>query len=184
MKISLVTLIGNPKPRSRTYRFAAFLADRLISALNSAGLDTDHVTIDLAEIAEEIFTPDSVRVREATEVVLHADVLIVASPTYKATYTGLLKAFFDGFPYNGLAGTIGLPVMLGASYQHYLAIEHGLQPLLSELGAVCPVKGLYVLDSTVENPDESVEKWIVRASQILETMSVQFLADARTERKV
>jgi FMN reductase len=47
--------------------------------------------------------------------------LVVASPTYKATCTGLLKAFLDRFPHQGLAGVTAVPLMLGASHAHALA---------------------------------------------------------------
>jgi FMN reductase len=56
--------------------------------------------------------------------------------------------------------------MLGGAYQHALAPEVFLKPVLVELGATCPVRGLYLLDSDYESPDgldgwlESARSWL------------------------
>jgi FMN reductase len=49
-----------------------------------------------------------------------------------------------------LAGILAVPAMMGGAPQHALAVEHGLRPLLSELGATCATPGLYVLESQAE----------------------------------
>ena len=74
--------------------------------------------------------------------------MIFGSPTYKATYTGLLKLFLDQFPPDGLGGIVAIPLMLGAGPAHALAPELHLKPVLAELGAVCPTPGLYLNDKT------------------------------------
>ena len=81
-----------------------------------------------------------------------ADLVVVASPTYKATYTGLLKALPRPLPAPGTGGVTAVPLMLGAAPVHALAPEHGLRPLLVELGASVPTRGLYVLDSAARRP--------------------------------
>jgi FMN reductase len=92
--------------------------------------------------------------------------LVVASPTYKATYTGLLKAFLDRFPHQGLAGVTAVPLMLGASHAHSLAPEHGLRPVLVELGASVPTRGLYVLDAEHADP-ATYDTWFASAQPFL-----------------
>ena len=134
----VAVVVGNPKPRSRTYESALTLADRL------GGAD---LVVDLADHTSELFEWGSPRVTELVEEVASSLVVVVASPTYKATYTGLLKAFLDRFPHQGLGGVTAIPLMLGASSVHSLVTEHGLRPLLVELGASVPTRGLYVLDS-------------------------------------
>jgi FMN reductase len=52
--------------------------------------------------------------------VLDGDVLVVASPTYKATYSGLLKAFLDRLATGSLAGKTAVPVLLGGAPNHQL----------------------------------------------------------------
>jgi len=79
-------------------------------------------------------------------------VLVVASPTYHGTYTGLLKLFLDQIPYKGLAGRVGVPLMVGAGPGHALAAELYLRQVLRELGAVTPAPALYVLEKEYDDP--------------------------------
>ena len=78
---------------------------------------------------------------EAVAAAKGADLLVVASPTYKATYTGLLKLFLDQIGADDLAGVVTVPVMVGAGAGHALAVETHLRPVLVELGAAMPTQG-------------------------------------------
>lgn len=102
-------------------------------------------------------------VADAVARVQAADLAIVASPTFKATYTGLLKLFLDQFATGtGLKGVVAVPLMLGAAPGHQLAPELLLKPVLVELGATVPTPAVYQLDSTyLEDPKlaEWVERW-------------------------
>jgi FMN reductase len=153
----VAVVVGNPKPRSRTYESALTLADRL------GGAD---LVVDLADHASELFDWSSETVGSLVEQVAGSRVVIVASPTYKATYTGLLKAFLDRFPHQGLDGVTAIPLMLGASHVHALAPEHGLRPLLVELGASVPTRGLYVLDAEHADPGP-YDAWLATAQHLL-----------------
>ena len=83
---------------------------------------------------------------------LGSDLLVVASPTYKGSYTGLLKLFLDLFGADELAGVTAVPVMLGGDLRHSLAVEHALKPVLVEIGASCPTRGLFLVDSAYDDP--------------------------------
>jgi FMN reductase len=141
--VTTTVIVGNPKAGSRTLAAAIRLADEL------GGAD---LVIDLAEHAGELFDHGSATIAGLVKQVRESDLVIVASPTYKATYTGLLKSFLDWFPHDGLAGTTAVPLMLGASPIHALAPEHGLRHLLVELGAEVPTRALYVIDSAYDDP--------------------------------
>ena len=81
-----------------------------------------------------------------------ADLVVVASPTYKAAYTGLLKLFLDRFAGGtGLSG-LAVPLMLGGSPAHSLAPELTLRPVLTEIGGTVPGRGLYVVDAQHDDP--------------------------------
>jgi FMN reductase len=159
----IAVVVGNPRPRSRTYESALVLADRL------GGAD---LVVDLADHASELFDWSSETVSDLVEQVAGSLVVVVASPTYKATYTGLLKAFLDRFPHQGLGSVTAVPLMLGGSPAHSLAIDHGLRPLLVELGATVPTGGLYVLDSEHDRP-EPYDAWFATAEQHLPTLPAQ-----------
>ncbi|MBX5436717.1 MAG: NADPH-dependent FMN reductase [Alicyclobacillaceae bacterium] len=79
-----------------------------------------------------------------------SDVVVVASPVYKASYTGLLKAYLDLLPQHILAGKVVLPVAMGGSLAHMLTIDYALRPVLSALGAEHVLRGVYVTDDAVE----------------------------------
>lgn len=59
-----------------------------------------------------------------------ADVVIVATPIYKAAYSGLLKVFLDLLPPDALRGKTVLPLAMGGSLAHLLALDYALKPVL------------------------------------------------------
>ncbi len=100
--------------------------------------------------------------RDAVETVGRADLVVFASPTFKASYAGLLKLFLDQFDTaTGLEGGVAVPLILGAGPAHALAPELLLKPVLVELGATCPTQGLYQLDGQYAT-DDSLPRWVDR----------------------
>ena len=71
----------------------------------------------------------------AVRAVAEADAIVIATPIYKASYTGLLKAFLDLLPQDGLAGKLVLPLATGGGHAHTLALDYALRPVLHALGA-------------------------------------------------
>jgi FMN reductase len=114
---------------------------------------------DLAEYIDELFDWSSERVALVIESVMDADLLIVASPTFKATYTGLLKVFLDRIGGGALLGTLAIPMMVAGAPQHALAVETYLRPLLVELGATCLTPGVCLLESQFEDLNGAIESW-------------------------
>ena len=82
-----------------------------------------------------------------------------ASPTYKAAYTGLLKAFLDRYPSEGLAGVTAVPVMTGGSPEHAMAVDSTLRPVLVELGASLPTPGLFFVMTQMPQLEAVVDQW-------------------------
>jgi FMN reductase len=150
----VAVVVGNPKPQSRTYAAAVWLATQL------AGSEPDLV-VDLAELGPALLDWSAPEVTELVEQVGAADLVVFASPTYKGTYTGLLKLFLDRFATDGLSG-VAVPFMLGAGPGHALAPELTLRPVLTEIGGSVPVRGLYVVDSAFDDP-AAYESWLAAA---------------------
>jgi len=163
--MSIVTLVGNPREGSRTLaiavRAAEAVAKRLrqvhgdedaggASAGTGPGPDVSADVVDLAALAPHLLAREpGPGVESALKLVLDAEVLVVASPTYKGTYTGLLKVFLDRLPHQALAGKAALPLLVMGDPKHSLAVEVHLRPVLVELGAFVPTPGLVVLESVV-----------------------------------
>jgi len=161
--MNMAVVVGNPKPKSRTLEAGVLAARGLTGGEPDLILDLANLGIGLLEWGNE-------DVEQAVTAVSGADAVVFASPTYKATYTGLLKLFLDQIPYDGLQGVIGLPLMLGAAANHALAPELTLKPVLVELGATCPAPALYLLDSNYAE-DPALERWIERTGPLLQAIA-------------
>jgi FMN reductase len=151
----IVTIIGNPRRESRTHRLARTLAAALAAEFGGPPAQD----VDLAVLGPRVLDYEDSEVVAAVEAVLAADVLVVASPTYKATYSGLLKAFLDRLGTGSLAGTAAVPILLGGAPNHLLAVDVHFTPLLLELGAFVPRRGLFVLESELESFDDFAAQW-------------------------
>jgi FMN reductase len=162
---SVAVVVGNPRPGSRTLRVALAAADAL-SGPWAGG--PERLVADLAEVAPLMFDPESTVVKDLLEAVAGSDLVIAASPTYKASYTGLLKSFFDRYGNDALAGTVAVAVMTGAAPVHALAPEVHLRPLLVELGATTPARGLYVTEQQFDGLDEVIGAWARTARPLVE----------------
>jgi FMN reductase len=121
------------------------------------------MTVDLADLGPHLFDWSSADVRAAVEGIRSCALAVIASPTYKASYTGLLKSFLDWFSTTDLDGVTVVPVMVGAGLQHALAVEMHLRPVLVELGATLPTRGLYVTEDQFDALDEIVSGWLLQA---------------------
>ena len=148
-----------PQARSRTLDAALHVAREL------AGREPGQV-VDLAELGTRLLDWATPRYcdwspRSATPTSSWSPARRTRRPT-----PGLLKLFLDRFPGGtGLTGA-AVPLMLGGGPTHALAPELCLRPLLTELGAVVPVAGLYVVDSRYDQP-ESYADWLATARPVL-----------------
>jgi FMN reductase len=163
-------VVGNPKPRSRTLDVATAVADTAAGATGLAG--ATRVTVDCADLGPSLFDWSSAVVRAAVDAVRACSLAVVASPTYKASYTGLLKSFLDWFGTTDLQGVVVVPLMVGAGLQHALAVEVHLRPVLVELGATLPTRGLYVTEGQFTELDTVVSAWLAEAAPRLRSALV------------
>jgi FMN reductase len=156
----VAVVVGNPKPRSRTYQAACLVADRL------AGRPADLV-VDLADLGPGLLDWANAEVAATVAEVVASDLVVFASPTYKGAYTGLLKLFLDRIGTGALAGlTAAVPLMLGGDLRHGLAPEVFLKPVLNELGASCPAPGLFLLEADYQG-GPALDQWVARARPLV-----------------
>lgn len=81
--------------------------------------------------------------KEVIDQITDADAIILGTPIYRGSYTGILKNVFDIIPNNVLVGKpVGI-VVTGSTQHHYLAIEHGIKPLLGFFHAHALPGGVY-----------------------------------------
>jgi FMN reductase len=155
--VTVGVIVGNPKPASRTLAAAVHVAREI------TGAEPDLI-IDVIELGPGLLRFGDPDVADAVGSVRSMDLIVVASPTYKATFTGVLKLFLDQFP--GLEGVVAVPLMLGAGSGHALAPEVFLKPLLAELGASTPTKALYLLEDEWQT-SPTLAAWLPGARTII-----------------
>ena len=153
--MSVAVVVGNPKPKSRTYLAAHLVAEQL------AGRPAE-LTVDLADLGAALLDWSDQQVADIVTALAASDLVVFASPTFKATYTGLLKLFLDRMSAGTLAGVTAVPVMLGGHWQHALAADLLLKPVLVEIGATCPTRGLFLLESEHQG-GPTLDAWLERA---------------------
>jgi FMN reductase len=159
--LDVVAVTGNPRAGSRTAGLTRYVAAEIAARI--AGLDRARVVeIDLAAPAE----PEVDRVAALRG----ATIAVIASPTYKATYTGILKTLLDGVPHDGLAGVIAIPLMVAGDRVHALAVELHLRPVLVELGAITPTRGLFFEEPDLADPATVLDPWLERARPVLDAL--------------
>ncbi|WP_454041663.1 NADPH-dependent FMN reductase [Cellulosimicrobium sp. Marseille-Q8652] len=174
---TVVALSGNPRPGSRTLRAAEALARRVAAHLDApvsataadepAGPDDAVETIDLAALAGELLAPEHPAADVALARLAGARVAVVATPVYKASYTGLLKAFLDLYGPGGLAGVVVVPLVVSGNPAHALAGEVHLRPVLVELGAVVPTRTLALTEDQLADLDPVIDVWLAGAGDAL-----------------
>lgn len=159
--MDIAVVVGNPKPKSRTLDAATVIAEKLVG-------HRPDLVIDVVDLGAGLLGWNDPAVSEAVRSVRAARHVVFASPTFKATYSGLLKLFLDQIPGDGLAGVTAFSLMLGAGPHHALAPELLLKPVLVELGATCPARALYLLDSDYRSP-EVIEPWLHTARGFIQS---------------
>ena len=123
---SIVVVSGNPRPGSRTSTLAAAVG----AALGGAS-----AVVEVGSLGAGLLTPDDPPTAEALSAIRAADVLVVATPTYKGSYTGVLKVLLDQLPGGALAGKRAVPVVTAGVAPQATAAAALLSQLLAELGA-------------------------------------------------
>lgn len=131
----IIGLSGNPQRPSKTRVLVRESAAAI--AVATGGRST---VFDLVDLAPSLATAASLddlnpAAREIADRLLSADILVVGSPVYKASYAGMFKHFFDLLPHDALVGKIVCLTATGGSDRHALVIEQHMRPLFTFFAA-------------------------------------------------
>ena len=144
--MTALLIAGSPSQRSRS----AALLDAVGLRLARRGAPPEHLHIrDLNPQALLLADTGHHSIVQAVKQVEDANLLVVATPVYKAAYSGVLKVFLDLLPQSALQGKTVLPLATGGSPHHMLALDYALRPVLQSLGAKHILPGIYATDSQV-----------------------------------
>jgi FMN reductase len=141
--MSIVALAGSPSANSRSSALLRHVLDRFADAAPR----TEIVLRDLPPAALVRADFDDPAIRRACEQVAAARLVVIATPIYKASYSGLLKTFLDLLPQEALRGKTVLALGTGGSAAHLLALDYALKPVLSALGARHILDTVYAVDA-------------------------------------
>jgi FMN reductase len=127
----IVVVSGNPRAGSRTFVLAIAVGEAL--AEKTGGFPP--TVIEVGELGAGLLTPGDEATAAAVAALREAELLVVATPTYKGSYTGVLKVLLDQLPAQALAGKTAVPVVTAGVAPQAAAAEALLRQLLTELGA-------------------------------------------------
>ncbi|VXB58672.1 NADPH-dependent FMN reductase [Massilia sp. 9I] len=144
--MSVLLLGGSPSPQSSCTRLLQYIGDRLaLQGHRPSRIEVRELPAEALLLADTA-NPELAR---AVQLVQEASVIVVATPVYKAAYTGLLKAFLDLLPQDGLAGKAVLPIATGGSQSHMLALDYALRPVLASMSARFILPSIYATSDQV-----------------------------------
>ncbi len=144
--MSVLLIGGSPSERSRS----AALLDVVRQRMARRGTAVESLLIrDLSPQALLLADVTQRTIAAAIDQVARASVLVVATPVYKAAYSGVLKVFLDLLPQTALKGKTVLPLATGGSPHHMLALDYALRPVLQSLAARQILPGVFATDSQV-----------------------------------
>ncbi|GGJ93855.1 NADPH-dependent FMN reductase [Pseudomonas matsuisoli] len=176
----IVTLAGSPSTRSRS----GVVLERARRELHAHGHEVVSYGIydfDAQDLLHARF--DSPQVKGLAAHVEQADGIIVATPVYKASFSGALKVLLDLLPERALQHKVVLPLATGGSIAHMLAVDYALKPVLGALKAQDLLQGVFADDSQVSYDNGGTVSAVLE-QRLLESLEQFEAALARRPRPV
>ena len=151
------------------------LADKLSAALGSAvtarGGEVEITHVELRPLAhalaDHLLTGFGTgELTDALAAVQHADGVVVVTPVFAASYSGLFKTFFDVLEPGALDGTPVLVAATAGTARHSLVLDHALRPLFSYLRASVVPTGVFAATDDFGGTDGggALDKRVQRAA--------------------
>ncbi len=139
----VVVSAGLSHPSSTT-----LLAERLTAATVEALEDVDVTHVELRDLAHQLTDQlltgfPGPELAAAQAALRAADGVVVVTPVFSASYSGLFKTFFDVLGAGALDGTPVLVAATAGTARHSLVLEHALRPLFAYLHAVVVPTGVF-----------------------------------------
>ena len=149
-------LSGNPRPHSRTLHLAEEVGAALAARLSQP---VPH-TIDVAALGPRLLQSGDPQVQDALDRLRRATVLVVATPTYKGTFTGALKVLIDQLPPQALSAAAAVTVVTAGAPSQADAAQRHLRELLTELAATPVDPPLSVLEQDLANAGRTAADYV------------------------
>lgn len=171
---SVAIIAGGNKIQSRL----TAVVDYAEQYLNDVGIETDIIHVHQLD-AEALITADfsNDSINETHKKIENADGIIIVSPVFKAAYSGIVKTYLDLLPRGAFTGKTVLPLALGGTFAHVLAIQYSLDPVIKELGADTIHKGRFILDKHITANADGTYSYDQEAQDGLNKTLKKFVSD-------
>ncbi|WP_416412821.1 NADPH-dependent FMN reductase [Pantoea sp. App145] len=163
----VITLAGSPRFPSRSTALLSLCQH----ALEARGVEVIPWNIHNFQPEDLLYARfDSPALQALKEDLASAEGLIVATPIYKASFSGALKTLLDLLPERALEHKVVLPLASGGSVAHMLAVDYALKPVLNALKAQEVLHGVFADDSQISHYDRQPELDQLLAARIDEAL--------------
>lgn len=146
-----VIIYGAPAKASRLRG----VTDAMLTELAAAGLAAE-VLYPQDLPAESLLLADfaNADIQAAVQKVMEADAVVVATPIYKASFSGFVKVFLDMLPQKALADKVVLPVAVGGTIAHMLVLDYAIRPVAAALANAHTLQGVFALDQWIAKEED------------------------------
>ncbi len=180
----VLLISGSPSARSKT----SAVLDAVARRVTEAGVLADIVSV-------RDFPPEALLLGYATDPAVvaflgkveRAAAIVIATPIYKASYTGALKTVLDVIPPGALAGKIVMPLATAGTLAHFLALDFALRPVLGFLGVRHTLPNVFLLETSFRDAaagtldDAGEERLSTGIAELLTALNVRPAALRRPE---
>lgn len=168
MTRTVVGFSGNTQRPSKTLILVDYLAQGLAQRYGLSATTYDVTDLGIGLGAARSAADLDHQARRTLEAILAADMLVVGTPTYKGSYTGLFKHFFDLIDPSQLRGKPVLLAATGGGDRHALIVEHQLRPLFGFFEAFTLPTAVYATGRDFSSNGIASEGVIARSSQAID----------------
>ncbi|CUX68373.1 MULTISPECIES: FMN reductase [Agrobacterium] len=169
--MKIIALSGNVKKPSRTASLVGIAADRLRQRIGGQVQSIE--LVDAAPVLFRALRADQLDTegKAIIATVEDADVIVVGSPVYRASYSGALKHLFDLVDYRALAGKRVILIATGGTPLHGLMLEHQLRPLFGFFNALTVPTAIYALEADFTDYELTNPEVLERVDRAIEELA-------------
>lgn len=177
----VITLAGSPRFPSRSTALLTLCQH----ALEQRGVEVTPWNLHNFRPEDLLYARfDSPALLAMKEDLAAADGLIVATPVYKASFSGALKTLLDLLPERALEHKVVLPLATGGTLAHMLAVDYALKPVLNALKAQEVLHGIFADDSQITHYDRHPELSELLTTRLNAALNTFFFALQRRETRL
>lgn len=146
----ILAIAGSPSVSSRS----SSILSHSKGLLEAQGLQVETFTMQDIKPEDLVFANfESPELQRLVSLLAAAKGVMIATPVYKATYTGVLKALLDLLPQYAFLDKVIFPIATGGTITHLLSLEYSMKPLFAVLGATHIMRGVFIVDSEMQRLD-------------------------------